>query len=248
MNKRVFALLFCLLLLLPVLAGHAVTYPAYQGPVNDDAAVLSPGTASDIVTLNQRSTAQFTVVTRHFLGGADAQQYCDALFSAWNLGKNDLLLLLVIGEERYAVTAGETIRNKALSGEKINGLLSDKLREYFIKDRNYDHAVGAFLLAAAEQTASANGNSLKTSDLFTSLHSAGASAYQSSAGSGLNQYYSNNDLNQTSHGSASYDYESGSGFSVWRVILIIGLLSVILRNRHRRAGGAGGRGGPPHRR
>ena len=37
------------------------------------------------------------MLTRHFLGGADAQNYAQKVFEVWNLGSMDALLLLVIG-------------------------------------------------------------------------------------------------------------------------------------------------------
>ena len=123
MIKRVSALLTALLLVFCLAAAQAVTYPEMRGAVNDDAAVLSDATASDIESLNSRSEVRFTVVTRHFLGGMDAQEYCDGLFKAWNLGSDNALLLLVIGEERYAVTLGSTAA-KYISNEQLNSIFS----------------------------------------------------------------------------------------------------------------------------
>ena len=75
MRKTVcFALILLLLLLTPV--SFAVTYPMQRGNVNDDADVLSDVTVKDIETMNDRFfDARFIVVTRHFLGGADVQDY-----------------------------------------------------------------------------------------------------------------------------------------------------------------------------
>ena len=111
--KRWIAGLFALMLLLPA-AALAVSYPAQRGAVNDDAGVLSEQTAADIEQLNTAARSadiSFAVATRHFLGGADAQAYCDGLFEAWKLDQKTVLVLLVIGEERYAVAVGQGARD-----------------------------------------------------------------------------------------------------------------------------------------
>ena len=246
----VFCLLFCLT------AANAATYPERRGAVNDDAAVLSDSVTADVEALNGRSGAQFTVVTRHFLGGADAQTYCDGLFDAWKLGDRDFLLLLVIGEERYAVTMGSQIRKSALSSEQLNTLFSAKLRQPFIQERDYDGAVGAFLLAAASQIARAEGNTLNTSGLFGTSQSAASNAAPSTAGSnwfdswtsnGWSAFFSDDNLNGGETVGQSYEYSGGSGFSTGKLILILFILFIILRNRHRR-GDAGAPGRRPPRR
>ena len=246
----VFCLLFCLT------AAQAATYPERRGAVNDDAAVLSDSVAADVDALNGRSSAQFTVVTRHFLGGADAQTYCDGLFDAWGLGDHDFLLLLVIGEERYAVAMGAQIKKNALSSEQLNTLFSAKLRQPFIQDRDYDGAVGSFLLAAASQIARAEGNTLNTAGLFgtsqsaasnTASNSAGSSWFDSWTSNGWSAFFSDDDLNGSESGSQNYQYSGGSGFSTGKLILIIFILFIILRNRHRR-GDPGQPGRRPPRR
>ena len=234
------ALLFCLF------TAQADTYPIRRGAVNDDAAVLSDSTSKDIETLNERSDAQFTVITRHFLGGADAQEYCDALFQAWNLSSNDLLLLLVIGEERYAVSMGDVLQLSALSPEQLNSLLSAKIRQPFIQERDYDGAVGGFLLAAATQIARAYGDTLNTSGLFGTTHqeqqnASGASAqsgswFSSWNSTGWGNFFSDNDLNLygQNQGDISYEYDEDNGFSMGRLIFIGIVLLFIIRSRRRK--------------
>ena len=243
--KRILSLFFALALVLSIATAQAATYPQRHGAVNDDAAVLSDGTAQDIVTLNGRSGANFTVVTRHFLGGLDAQEYCDGLFDAWEMGDNDLLLLLVIGEERYAATLGANIRKNALSAEQLNSMLSSKLRQPFIQDRDYDGAVGAFLLAAAGQIARADGATLNTSGLFGSSQTQSASSQSSGSASSAsswfsswtgdlwNGFFSDDELNDISASDTSYEYKKDSGFSVWKLILIVAVLSAIVRSRRK---------------
>ena len=246
MLKRISALFAALVLIFCLSSAQAVTYPERRGATNDDAAVLSDSTAQDIDTLNSRSTVHFTVVTRHFLGGADAQAYCKGLFDAWEMGENDFLLLLVIGEEKYACAMGGSISGKYISEEQLNSLLSSKLRQPFIQERDYDGAVGGFLLAAAQQAARVDGITLNTSGLFgTSVvqNAAQGSNSTSSNGSWYNfnswtgdlwsSFFSDDELNEPQEHDQSYTYESGSGFSMGKLILILAVLFIIVRNRRR---------------
>ena len=242
MIKRVSALLTALLLVFCLASAQAVTYPEMRGAVNDDAAVLSDATASDIESLNSRSEVRFTVVTRHFLGGMDAQEYCDGLFKAWNLGSDNALLLLVIGEERYAVTLGSTAA-KYISNEQLNSIFSAKLRQPFLQERDYDGAVGAFLLAAASQAARSAGKTFNASGLFgtaqnassTGSASGGWSSFTSWTGDLWNSFFSDDELNDLAgqNYSQDYEYDNGSGFSVTRLILVLAVLFIIMRSRRR---------------
>ena len=254
MRKRIAALLISLSLLMAfcLSAAQAVTYPEKHGAVNDDAAVLSASTANDVDSLNSRSDVDFTVVTRHFLGGMDAQEYCDGLFKAWKLGENDVLLLLVIGEERYACTLGSDVSGKYISSEQLNSLLSSNLRPYFIQNRDYDGAVGHFLLAAASQAARAAGKTLNTNGLFGSSQTQGASSQSSSSSSGSsftswtegvwNSFFSDNELNNANsyNYNYEYEYENESGFSMGKLILILIILLIIVK--HRKKNGKSGLG------
>lgn len=243
MRRRVFAFLSAMIILSFLNVVQAVTFPAQRGAVNDDAAVLNAQTVSDVEKLNTLASADYIVVTRHFLGGKDAQSYCDELFSAWGLDDKDLLLLLVIGEEKYACSMGSGI---GLSGEQLNSLLSSRLRQPFIMDRNYDAAVGDFLLSASSQIARAMGETLDTSGLFGSKENTGSAAGSSSLNGSSGQhswtynmfsgFFSDDDLNDLYIGENGNNnsYESDSGFSMGRFILIVVVLLFIVRGRKKR--------------
>ena len=246
MKKRICIFLTALILAVCLcVSALAVSYPVMRGAVNDDAAVLSDSTAQDIETLNQRGDTRFTVVTRHFLGGADAQQYCSALFDAWGLGDDDFLLLLVIGEERYAAAMGSHIAGVAFSEEQLSSLFSAKLRPLFLQERDYDGAVGSFLLAASAQIARAQGETINTAGLFGSTQQSATSQQNSNSsssgswftswtGNNWSGFFSDSDLNDFTQGAEDYEYEGGSGFSVGKMILIVAVILIILRNRHRK--------------
>lgn len=166
MQKRILCLLAVIVCLCAFPAMARVTYPEKRGYVNDDAAVLSVQTANDIEKLNERMDgAEFTVVTRHFLGGTDAQEYCKGLFDYWWLDEDDVLVLLVIGEERYAVMMGDAVKS-CISEEQLSSLLSSQMRAPFINERDYDKAVGNFLLSVSSQISRSMGESLNTGGLF----------------------------------------------------------------------------------
>lgn len=258
--KRWIVWLFALLLLLPV-ASQAVSYPAQRGAVNDDAGVLSEQTAADIEQLNtaaRNADISFVVVTRHFLGGADAQSYCDGLFDAWKLDKKTVLVLLVIGEERYAITCGQAVRDM-IGQEQINSLLAAKLRAPYLNDRNYDGAVGDFLLAMTAQAAKNSGNAVKTSGLFGSAKESTAasqpatgsqtidSSWYNWTGEWWNGFFSNDDTAYYQAGTTAayaqkdsrYEDEN-TGFSLGKLIFFAVVLMII--SSRRKAKGKSGLG------
>ena len=246
MLKRIITCFVALALIFVLTTAQAASYPARRGAVNDDAAVLSDSTAADVDTLNARGYGEYTVVTRHFLGGADAQTYCDGLFSAWSMGEDDLLLLLVIGEERYAVAMGSRVA-AAISSEQLNSLLSSRLRQPFLQDRDYDGAVGSFLLAAAIQVARYQGATLNTAGLFgtaaaststgTTAQNQATSLFSNWSGNWWSGFFSDDEWDDTSEWTFSTsnesDFEERSGFSFGKLILIAVVLWLIMRNRRR---------------
>lgn len=149
-------------------AGAENRYPACQGAVTDLAGVLSPDTAGDAAALSQRLDAaaggKIYLVTRHFLGGTDAREYAKELFACWELGEMDALLLMVIGEEDYALVLGERA-GALLPREMQMTLLSASFRTAFLS-RDYDGAAGEMLLALSGQMARAAGEKLDTAGLF----------------------------------------------------------------------------------
>ena len=137
----VVALVLCLGLL-PVSYGET-QYPLSQGAVTDLAGVLGEKTAQDFAALSERLQAacgaRLHVVTRHFLGGQDAAAYAQGLFDSWGLEGQDVLLLMVIGEENYALAVGRQAR-QALSADTQTSLLATHFRAAFL-NRQYDEAL-----------------------------------------------------------------------------------------------------------
>lgn len=155
------ALLICIVLPLGALS-------ADSGAVQDSAAVLKAETLRDLRELSRRSEAEtgiaLAVETRHFLGGADVQAYAARLLKGLSDPDNSLLLLMVIGEESYALAAGSGAE-RWLNAQARETLLSTRFRPAYL-DRDYDRALVGLFLSAAERIAAAKGAEVRTNDLF----------------------------------------------------------------------------------
>ena len=160
------ALILCLGTLSP--ANAETEYPPRpNGTVSDLAGVLGEKTIQDLETLNQRlqtaAGGSLFVLTRHFLGGADVQQYADKVFEVWDLNDFDALLLLVIGEESFALTLGGAVKN-VMPAEARNTLLGAFRNTYLARD--YDKALADLAVNAGQSIAKAFGDTLETAGLF----------------------------------------------------------------------------------
>ncbi len=163
----VLALMLCAGLAAPAFA--ATKYPPRpQGTVADLAAVLGEQTISDLETLNAKlNTAtggKVYVLTRHFLGGVNAANYAKKVFDVWGLGKNDALLLMVIGEETYALALGGDAE-KALPNDTQISLLANHFRNPFLA-RKYDEALADTARQLSQTLAKAKNQTVDTTGLF----------------------------------------------------------------------------------
>ncbi len=162
--------LILLALVCSLLAGGAAAAQEVS-PVRDSAGVLSLSTQEDaralIGQVEARTDIQLLVETRHFLGGNDAQTYAQRLLSEAKAPEDSLLLLMVIGEESYALAAGSNA-DRLLNREARDSLLSSSFRSYYLA-RDYDRALAAFLTRAGDQLAAAAGMPLQRDDLFEEL-------------------------------------------------------------------------------
>ena len=171
LDRRVWAIILAALLCLGCLASaQAETEypPRPQGVAADLAAVLGDDVIAGLSELSDRldnaAGGKIYVLTRHFLGGVEAQRYADKVFEVWSLGENDALLLMVIGEDSYALALGSAAKN-ALSAETRTALLASCFRAPFL-DRRYDAAVSELSQNLAQALAKARNASLDTAGLF----------------------------------------------------------------------------------
>lgn len=172
--KQIYKAVACCLLMIfllspsPFAAFSESAYPACQGTVTDLANVLGEDTIRDLTELSARTGkaigGKIYVVTRHFLGGEDAKKYADGLFAAWELGEKDALLLLVIGEENYALALGGEIKGK-IPADNQTGLLGTHLRSAYL-NREYDRAAADFFLNYVQAAGKAYGRTVSVSGLL----------------------------------------------------------------------------------
>lgn len=157
----------CLLLTF-VLLGSLTAFAQEVPAVRDSAAVLGATTLKDaraLVRLTEEITGiTLAVETRHFLGGAEVSAYAQRLLGETGDPNNTLLLLMVIGEESYALAAGSGA-SKLLNTAARETLLSTQFRSPFLA-RDYDRAVSAYLSRAAAQLADATGKTIDQEGLF----------------------------------------------------------------------------------
>ena len=239
-KDRVTALVMALVLCLGMLpmAQADTEYPPFQGIVADMAGVLGESTIADLEKLSQRlesvTGGHIYVLTRHFLGGANANEYAQKVFEVWSLNEADALLLMVIGEESYALVTG-SLCNTWLSGEQRNNLLADSFREQFITNRNYDQAVADFSVAMGRALAKATGETLDVSGLFG--RSSLSSTPQPQSWNEIWQGMFAQDDYQEESWSWDSDWQKEETHINWRGILIWGLVIYFLFFRRKNRAG-----------
>ena len=231
MRALLWALLLCCAL--PSVRAEG-SYPACQGIVSDWAGVIGGQTAQELDTLSARLSdktgGRLYVAARHFLGGAEARAYAAGLFDAWALGEQDALLLLVIGEEAYALQLGDQAR-RLIPAEGQTALLGAYLRGPF-QARDYDGALAAFAPAYAQALARAAGESVDVSGLFGAEEAKAARPTAAPSASALWQSMFGQDVSDPSDWQeAQRQEERRTG---WRTLLIWGLVIYFLFLRRRR--------------
>ena len=142
------ALALALLACAPALA--EARYPALNGTLTDDANALGQTMAKDIAAYAEK-VESVTGVKLHvalvlFLDGEPAQTYADTLFTRWELGGDDLLMLGAAAEDTFALSAGENVES-SLSEASLKGLLYSSGFADAFKSQRYDDAFGAFFVA-----------------------------------------------------------------------------------------------------
>ena len=124
--KKTFALWVAVLLCFGVTSVSAAPrFPAKtaSGIVTDNASVLSHEMIDALndfsKLLKDKDQIRLNVVTVHFLDGEDVRIYAKELFERWNLGTEDLLLLLAIGEDKAYTAAGAHAASKLSEDTRV---------------------------------------------------------------------------------------------------------------------------------
>ena len=163
-----------LILLLALLLVAAPALAASSSVVNDAAGVLDPGLISGIQKLNEETQRKLDirlqVITRHFLGGAQAASFAEETRQNQSESpENTILLVMVIGEERYAISMGE-VPQALLGLDAVNNLLASTFRAPYL-NRDYDGALRALISGLVVRMESASGQRLSSKELFDSTPS-----------------------------------------------------------------------------
>lgn len=222
-------LLFCMALSLCLCASAEPRYPSRTGHTTDAAAVLAHTTLEDLKALDDRLNAadalRLKLVTVDFLDGADAEDYAAALFERWRLSEDDLLILMAVGEDRYAFEAGKDV-DRLLPPGVQSKLLATHFEDAFLR-QEYDAAIAAFVPALVSEVNKVYGVNVSTSGLFgrssTSLFSNWASKLE----------YGASVVEDAAESFLTREDED-TGFSLVKVILTILLLMVVFGSRKKR--------------
>lgn len=114
-------------------------------------------------SLYQQTGAQIVVVTVNFIGDNNISDYAYELFNQWGIGgmdeNNGVLLLMVIGAEKYWCLQGEGIQS-SLPTSTIKALLDEYLEPDFAAQRYSDGALKFYdaLYARLEQIYNVDGD------------------------------------------------------------------------------------------
>lgn len=229
--QRMASFLSVALLTLSLLCSAALAqprYPSRQGNVSDAAAVFSKETVDDLnalcKALSRENTLELHVVTVDFLDGYAMTDYADGLREHWQLDDEDLLLILCVGEDRYAFAGGEDV-NEELSPAVQRKLLSSSLDVPFMQ-QEYDAAIAALMPALVTEINKAYDESIDMTGLF------GVSAQASSQQDWMTRLMQRVETEAAAaHHLRITDEHVETGFSLGKVILTVILLLIIFGNR-----------------
>lgn len=239
MQRRLSRLL-ALLSALTILFSAALAQPRYPQKLNriqDSAAVLSKDTVDDLTTLcrelSEEDTLELYVATVDFLDGYTMTDYADGLRNFWKLDEDALLLVLCVGEDRYAFSGGRDVNDK-LSPAVQRKLLASFLDKPFMAQQ-YDAAIASLVPALVREINKAYDTSVDVVGLF------GVSAQLPAAQGWLARLMHDEDDPEDAPAFHITDEHIDTGLSLGKVILIVVLLLIIFGNhgssrRHDRRG------------
>jgi uncharacterized protein len=153
--RRALALAAAVLLAAPGALARAVEVPFLSGRVVDDAEALRPETRQAVSALLQRHEAQtgeqVVVLTVPSLGDASVEDYAEAVFEAWKLGRrgedDGVLLLVAPSERRMRIEVGYGLEARlpdVAAGRILRNVIAPRFREGDL-DRGVADGVRAIL-------------------------------------------------------------------------------------------------------
>lgn len=167
MMKRICSLLLLLLVVVSAAAAEP-RYPSRTGETTDAAAVLSHTTLEDLrkldSLLDKADAPRLRIATVDFLDGENIDHYADELFEHWSLDDDEILLLMAVGEDKYAFATGEDVP-RLLPASTVSKLLTASFEEPFM-NQQYDQAIAAFVPVLVREINKVCGESVSTDGLF----------------------------------------------------------------------------------
>ena len=248
MMKRFLSLLVAMLVLCACLpACAAPRYPERQGGTTDAAAVLSQPTLRDLSTYAQRlkdeTDIDLFVVTVDFLDGETLSSYGEGLFAQWKLDDDSLMLLLAVGEDKFATFSGKDVTRR-LSRQVQDKLLSTSLEGPFLRQA-YDEAVASFIPALTQKINKSFDADISVAGLFGQAEAETLSVeeWADEWARRWNSAHDGEDSAPDNMGSRVTREDKRTGFSLGKVLLTVFLLMVIFGNFSDRRGRYGRRRG-----
>jgi len=157
--QRLLAIFLLILLMAACLfpmTALAVTYPAYEGYVNDFAGIIEPDTKEKLIQLTRdleaKTGSELAIVSVKSLEGKDIETYSNELFQQWEIGKakadNGVLLLVALQERKVRIEVGYGLEGVLPDG-KTGRILDQRVLPYF-KEGKYGEGLyaGAQAIAA----------------------------------------------------------------------------------------------------
>lgn len=253
-----FGLLLITLLLLGIMTGAAAEprYPDKMDlPVSDNANIFSQETVDNLTafqkTLENETGVRLWVVTVHFLDGAEVGDYGQAVFDLWQLGEDDLLLLLSAGDEEAVTVAGNSLK-RIFPQDSQQHLLNAYFLSSF-QDEQYDEAFRLYIPQLAAFLGKKFGVTVSTAALFgipAASPTPEPTVQPANNDNGWMQYLPGGSdfLSGLINGSYATEkpantgmmMERATGFSFGSLILLLILFSLIFGSRRRHMGGRAG--------
>jgi uncharacterized protein len=151
-----FSLVALMALFLPGSLCAESPLPKPSGPVNDFADRMTPPYEKRIGNISKelvdKTGVALFVVTVPDLGSADASEYAERLYSAWNIGKNGadkgVLILVSVRERKLQVRMGTGV--KALVSPHQIVEIQDRFVAPLLKQNNYDDGLLNGVVAIAK--------------------------------------------------------------------------------------------------
>ena len=173
------SILAALALLVLAGAAYAADIPYLSGRVTDNAEILNAETRRDLTALlaehERATTNQVAVLTVKTLAGESIEDYANAVFRAWQLGRKDknngVLLVIAPQERRLRIEVGyglEGTLTDLIAGRIIQNVITPRFKRNSTAVRDGVGAVRRDTAVISDETPSTGTASVRQSSIFGS--------------------------------------------------------------------------------